>query len=95
MLCLGNIDVQSRTKTLASRHLGYSKKSMTSQQSKILFLKKQSTNMFNAKIHLDLYVYTFYINCSVDENFSEILLIDSNISVYIQYIVIYQYISHI
>ena len=35
------------------------KKSMTSQQGKILFLKKQLANMFDVKIHRDLYIYTF------------------------------------
>ena len=37
------------------------KKSLISQQGKILFLRKQLTNMFIVKIYPDLYVYT-YIN---------------------------------
>ena len=28
----------------------------------ILLLKKQLAKMFDVKIHLDLYVYTFYVN---------------------------------
>ena len=45
---------------------------------KILFLKKQLENMFNVRIHLDLYVYISYINCQVfEENCIEIQLIDS------------------
>ena len=54
-----------KTKTLVIRHLGYAKKSMTSQQGKILFLKKQLANMFDVKILRDLYIYTSYINYEV------------------------------
>ena len=38
---------------------------MTSQQGKILFLKKQLANMFDVKILRDLYIYTSYINYEV------------------------------
>ena len=41
------------------------KKSMTSQPGKIIFLKKQLANMFNVKIHLDLYACTSYVACEV------------------------------
>ena len=57
---------KKRTKTLIIRRLGYSKKSITSQQGKIPFLQKQLANKFDVKIHLDLYVlYTSYVNCEV------------------------------
>ena len=58
-------------KTLVIRHLGYSKKSMTSQPSNIIFLKKQLANMSNVKIHLDLYACTSYVTC---EGFMKMLL---------------------
>ena len=54
-----------KRQTLVIRYLGYSKKSMTSQQGKILFLKKQLANMFDVKILRDLYIYTSYINYEV------------------------------
>ena len=54
-----------KRQTPVIRHLGYSKKSMTSQQGKILFLKKQLANMFDVKILRDLYIYTSYINYEV------------------------------
>ena len=65
MLSFWNIEGQKKTKTLVIRHLGYSKKSMTSQQGKIRFLKKQLANMFDVKILRDLYIYTSYINYEV------------------------------
>ena len=43
------------------RALVYSNKFFTSQHGKILFIRKQSPNMFNVKIHLDLYVYTYFL----------------------------------
>ena len=43
------------------RALVYSNKSFTSQHGKILFIRKHSPNMFNVKIHLDLYVYTYFL----------------------------------
>ena len=52
-------------KTLVIRHLGYSKKSMTSQPGKIIFLKKQLANISNVKIHLDLYACSSYVTCEV------------------------------
>ena len=42
---------------------------MTSQQGKILFLKKQLANMFDVKILRDLYIYTSYINYEVLKKF--------------------------
>ena len=58
-------DEKGQRHAIVIRHLGYSKKSMTSQQGKILFLKKQLANIFNVQIHLDLYAYTCYVNCEV------------------------------
>ena len=60
---------KKRAKTLVIRHLGYSKKSMTSQQGKILFLKKQLANMFDVEILRDLYTCTSYINYEVLKKF--------------------------
>ena len=53
------------SKTLVIRHLGYSKKSKTSQQGEILFLKWQLAKMFKAKIQRDLHVYSSYVTCKV------------------------------
>ena len=38
---------------------------MTSKTGEMIFLKKQLANMFNVKIHLDLYASASYVTCAV------------------------------
>ena len=46
-------------KALAIRHLGCSKNARRRKEEKCTFFKEQLTNMFNVKIHVDLYLCTF------------------------------------
>ena len=45
-------------------------------------------NMLNVKIHLDLYVYTSYVNCEILKKFIEIELIDKKFYNYTVYPVV-------
>ena len=45
--------------------LNYRSADTSAQEEKFVFFKKQLSNMFDVKIQLDLYVYTFYVNCEV------------------------------
>ena len=58
------------TNTLVVRHLGYLRKSVTSQHGKILFSKKQLTNILIVKIYMNFYAYHSRENCECSKKIS-------------------------